>query len=163
MTELNGLAVDFLGPDTPAREVVDYVQQRGQDLVALSVTIRAALKGTRAVILALRKARPKLPVLLGGLAAGAARSWKTESRPDAVAEDPLQGFTEACRLLRLDRGRVSFAKLLKKIGRRIEALRKEREWSQQDLADRTSLDRTYISALEGGQAECHDQGPGEGV
>lgn len=149
--ELNGLAVDFLGPDTPARDVVNYVQQRGQDLVALSVTIPGALKGTRSVILALRRAHPKLPVLLGGLASGAARSWKTPGRPDAIVEDPLQGFTEACRLLRLDRGRVSFATLLKKVGRRIEALRKERGWSQQELANRTSLDRTYISALEGGK------------
>jgi len=149
--ELNGLAVDFLGPDTPAQGIVDYVRQRGQDLVALSVTVTGALKGALAVIRALRKAHPKLPVLLGGLAAGAARSWKKENRPDAIAEDPLQGFTEACRLLRLDRGHVSFATLLKKVGRRIEALRKQREWSQQELADRTDLDRTYISALEGGK------------
>lgn len=149
--ELNGLAVDFLGADTPVKDIVDYVQQQRNHLVALSVTLAGCLKGVSAVISQLRKKRIKVPVLLGGVASAATRSWKRDIRPNAVAEDPLQGFIEACRLLNLDRAQISFATLLTRVGRRIETLRKEKQWNQQELADRTGLDRTYISALECGK------------
>jgi transcriptional regulator with XRE-family HTH domain len=32
--------------------------------------------------------------------------------------------------------------------RNLRRLRKEREWSQEELADRAQIDRTYVSALE---------------
>ena len=37
------------------------------------------------------------------------------------------------------------------LGRRIRALRDAREWSQDDLADRTDFDRAYIGGVEIGQ------------
>ncbi len=36
-------------------------------------------------------------------------------------------------------------------GRRVRAVRTERGWSQEELADRAGLHRTYISSLERGQ------------
>ncbi|HSP06018.1 MAG TPA: helix-turn-helix domain-containing protein [Acidobacteriota bacterium] len=149
--ELSGLSTDFLGPDTPVAELVNYVQQQSHGMVALSVTHPDNLKGAQAVIRALRRLSPMVPVLLGGQMAERARSWAKSVRPDAIAEDPLDGFTKACRLLRLDAGGISFATVLKRVGSRIESLRKERGWSQQELANRTDLDRTYISALESGK------------
>jgi transcriptional regulator with XRE-family HTH domain len=38
----------------------------------------------------------------------------------------------------------------KKFGERIALLRSERGWSQEELADRTGLHRTYISGVERG-------------
>ena len=35
-------------------------------------------------------------------------------------------------------------------GKRVRALRTERGWSQEELADRAGLDRTYVSSLERG-------------
>jgi methanogenic corrinoid protein MtbC1/DNA-binding XRE family transcriptional regulator len=147
----NGLRVDFLGPDTPAAGIVDYVRQRPPDLIALSVTLSSHVKAAASILRELRKARTGIPVLMGGSVAGAARSWKKDIRPQGIAEDLLQGFQEACRLLKLDPRGMSLSAMLKKLGARIESLRKKRRWNQQALADRTGLDRTYISALEHGK------------
>ena len=38
----------------------------------------------------------------------------------------------------------------KKFGKRLRALREEREWSQEEFADRAGLHRTYVSAVERG-------------
>ncbi len=40
--------------------------------------------------------------------------------------------------------------LQRALGQRIRELRKARGWSQEDLADRTHLDRTYIVSVEQG-------------
>lgn len=39
----------------------------------------------------------------------------------------------------------------KRFGERIRQLRKEQGWSQEELAYRSRLHRTYISSLEGGR------------
>lgn len=36
----------------------------------------------------------------------------------------------------------------KKFGKRVKALRKAKGWSQEELADRAGMHRTYISAVE---------------
>lgn len=41
--------------------------------------------------------------------------------------------------------------LLVKFGERIKALRKERDWSQEQLADETGFHRTYIGMIERGE------------
>lgn len=40
--------------------------------------------------------------------------------------------------------------LLRKVGERIRQLRAERELSQEELADRAGLDRSYMSGIERG-------------
>ncbi len=39
----------------------------------------------------------------------------------------------------------------KKLGLRIKELRKEKNFSQEELADLSSLDRTYINSVENGR------------
>ncbi|MCE7886669.1 MAG: XRE family transcriptional regulator [Alphaproteobacteria bacterium PRO2] len=40
-----------------------------------------------------------------------------------------------------------------KLATRIRTLRNKRKWSQEELADRAGLHRTYISHLEGGKRQ----------
>lgn len=42
---------------------------------------------------------------------------------------------------------------LKAFGKRVRALRKERGWTQEELAERASLHENYISRLETGEQE----------
>ena len=76
-----------------------------------------------------------------------------ERKPDLVVLSlSSPGRIRAARqLLGPGSGRVSLEAHLDALGRRILELRKERGWSQQELADRASLDRTYISAVEKGR------------
>jgi len=38
------------------------------------------------------------------------------------------------------------------VGKRIAEIRKEKGWTQKDLADRTRLSRGYIASIEGGRS-----------
>ena len=40
-----------------------------------------------------------------------------------------------------------------KLGSKIQKLRHQKEWSQEELADRATLHRTYISHIENGKRE----------
>jgi transcriptional regulator with XRE-family HTH domain len=42
---------------------------------------------------------------------------------------------------------------LSKIGTRLRALRRERSWTLEDLAERTGLSRAYLSRMEGGERQ----------
>lgn len=46
------------------------------------------------------------------------------------------------------RGLLAGMDIRKKFGKRVKALREAQGWSQEELADRSSLHRTYISAVE---------------
>ena len=46
--------------------------------------------------------------------------------------------------------RPSDAKFLKRFGQRIRKLRRERGWSQEELAARCKLHRTYLGSVERG-------------
>lgn len=38
----------------------------------------------------------------------------------------------------------------KRLGQNVQRLRREKDWSQEELADRTGLHRTYVSGIERG-------------
>ena len=40
--------------------------------------------------------------------------------------------------------------ICKQVGKNVRSLREEKGWSQEELADRTGLHRTYISGIERG-------------
>jgi transcriptional regulator with XRE-family HTH domain len=50
------------------------------------------------------------------------------------------------------------AAYLEKIGQRVNTLRKDRGWSQEEFAHRSGLHRTYISSLSTGQKKMNENG-----
>lgn len=45
-------------------------------------------------------------------------------------------------------GRIDETDICKTFGERVRRLRREKDWSQDDLADRADIHRTYLSSLE---------------
>lgn len=48
----------------------------------------------------------------------------------------------------MQRGLFRAMDIRKRFGKRVKALREARGWSQEELADRAGLHRTYVSAVE---------------
>lgn len=48
----------------------------------------------------------------------------------------------------MQRGLIGAMDIRKRFGKRVKALREAKGWSQEELADRAGLHRTYISAVE---------------
>jgi len=148
----DGWRVRFLGADTPTADLVEFIQQEGSDLVALSVTLADNLPAAGAAVRALKRLAPRHPkVLVGGAALQAQPHLAEEMGADGTASDALEAIQAARRLVGVDGREASLSDYLKAVGQRVQALRKANGWSQQALARRSGLDRTYISAVEHGK------------
>jgi methanogenic corrinoid protein MtbC1/DNA-binding XRE family transcriptional regulator len=155
---LHGFAIDYVGASVPADDLVRFVTRRRPDLVALSVTQAEHLPALRETAAALKRLASPPAILAGGAALPGSRGAAALG-VDAIAADARAGVREARALLGAraapaDRGADYFERL----GRRIQELRAARDWTQQDLAEKAELDRTYVSGLERGR-----QNPSLGV
>jgi methanogenic corrinoid protein MtbC1/DNA-binding XRE family transcriptional regulator len=147
----DGWDAAFLGADLPTADLVEFVRQKGADLVALSVTLADNLPAAADAVRGLR-ALDRVPrVLVGGAAFRAQPHWAEDCGADAMALDALDAIQTARRLAGLGDEGATLSDYLKAVGARVQSLRKSLDWSQQALAERSGLDRTYISAVEHGK------------
>lgn len=150
LLHMDGWNVADLGQNNPTDDLVELVEDRQPDLVVLSLSsptrIGAASSASKKL-----KALDRAPaVFVGGT--GISRAGQDQiAAADFVSSNPLEAVRAARQLLNPNRERVPLEAHLSAIGRRILELRKERGWSQQELAARASLDRTYISTVEHGK------------
>ncbi len=148
---LNGWDVDYLGADIPCQDLVDFVRKRQPDLVAISVTLPNCLPHTAKTIKALRCLPNQPKILIGGAALSEQNQVVENLGADSTAGDALEAVREAHRLLGISDKEGTLEQYLKKVGKRLQKLRKGKSWSQQQLANSSGLDRTYISAMEHGK------------
>jgi DNA-binding XRE family transcriptional regulator len=148
---MDGWDVDYLGADVPTKDLSSHVARTQHLLVALSIALRNQQPQARAAIDEIRTAPNKPWVIVGGRAVTSGDVSATSVHADAVAQDASQGLLEARRLLQSKGGKRTLDDHLRMLGERIQALHKERGWSQQQLADESGLNRTYISAAEHGK------------
>lgn len=150
--EMDGWEIDFLGNDTPARDLGEFVRQRGVDLVALSSTLPEFLPHVRAAADAIRgPGEPTPKILLGGRALSGNGVDPTALGCDAIAGNALEAVREARRLVGVADKRLTLEEHLTLLGRRIKAIRTRLGMTQQELGKASGLDRTYISAVEHGR------------
>ena len=149
---MDGWEVDFLSCGTPAGDLAEFVRQRKADLLALSATMPELLPNAVAAADAVRGLGSSGPkVILGGSALGRTSLDLDSLRCDAVAGNVLEAVAEARRLVGLAERKLTLPAQLSLMGRRINAIRTSRSMTQQDLADASGLDRTYISLVEHGR------------
>jgi MerR family transcriptional regulator, light-induced transcriptional regulator len=79
--EAEGWEVLALGADTPARDLLDLVDDERPDLVALSVTMPSCLDGALELLGALGTVHPRPCIAVGGAA------WPAATRPEGVGVD----------------------------------------------------------------------------
>jgi len=149
---LDGWKVDFLGPNVPTRELFAIADRRRTDLLALSVTLASNLVQLRRLSQSLRKVRRPTKIIVGGAALNADPNFTEELGFD-FGSDPMDGVRIARQLFRLKETEApaSLDTYLKKLGLQVRELRKKKGWTQQQLADRAAVDRTYVIAVEMGK------------
>lgn len=149
---MDGWEVDYLGNGTPAKDLRDFVRQRGADLVALSSTLPEFLPNAKRASEAIRELDPRRPkILLGGAALKSTTLGPESFGCDAICRDALEAASEARLLVGLSENNLSLQEHLSLMGRRIRTARTSRRMTQQQLADASELDRAYISLVENGR------------
>jgi methylmalonyl-CoA mutase cobalamin-binding subunit/DNA-binding XRE family transcriptional regulator len=149
---IDGWRVDYLGASTPTADLVDLAARRRPDLVALSVTRPEHLPAVSAVAAGLRRLSPAPRILAGGAALRGRPRAAAALGVDGVAADALSGMHEARRLVAgVPAAAATGEDYFQRLGRRVQELRSDRGWTQQQLAEAAGLDRTYISGLEHGK------------
>jgi methanogenic corrinoid protein MtbC1/DNA-binding XRE family transcriptional regulator len=148
---MDGWDVDYLGDNTPTKDLVEFVQLRGARLVGLSVTLVENLPQAREAVYMLHQLETRPVVMVGGAAVEADPMQAESLGADARNADPLAAIQDARSLLGLGVAKHTLDEYLKVLGDRIQTTRKGLRWSQQRLADEAGLDRTYISMVEGGK------------
>ncbi len=149
---MDGWDVDFLGNGTPANDLAEFVHNRDADLLALSVTLPELLPNVAAAVEATRELRPRgLKILLGGNALNHPEQDLSALGCDAIARDIPDAIRQARHLIGLTDRKLTLDEQLALLGRRVNAARTSRRMTQQELADASSLERTYISLIENGR------------
>jgi methanogenic corrinoid protein MtbC1/DNA-binding XRE family transcriptional regulator len=144
-----GWVVDFLGAAVPFSELAEFCNHRQPDLLGLSVTIPKYLEPTRSFVQELAGRANPPEVIVGGMAV---ERWDEKSFPEEVvaAVGALDGLGQVREVFGLSSSQRWFRQFLQALGQQIRMLRREQHWSQQELAERAGIDRTYVSGLERG-------------
>ena len=151
LLSLDGWEVDFLGANTPTRDLVQFVSDRAPSVVVLSVTTPECLPHAGHAIAELRLLPQSPKVLLGGLAVQGDLEQAQTFGADAIVGDAWETVQKARNLVGSTRTEESLDAILVALGERIRDLRRKRGWTQQELGDAAGLDRTYVNALERGK------------
>jgi DNA-binding XRE family transcriptional regulator len=147
----DGWDVDFLGPSTPGPDLVELVRRRSVDLVAISTTSEDCLPRLEWTVASLATLANPPKILLGGTAVENSPDLAVEVGADAVAQNLQGAVLEGRRLIGIAKEPVSLNDHLQNLGRKVQEIRRDLGWNQQQLADSADLDRTYISAVEHGK------------
>ena len=149
---MDGWDVDFLGSGTPAADLAEFVRNRDADVLAISATLPEFLPNVAAAVEAIRKLRPDSPrILLGGNALNHTAQDPSRLGCDATTHNIPDAVRQARHLIGLAERKLTLDEQLALLGRRINAERTSRRMTQQELADASGLERTYISLIENGR------------
>ena len=146
---INGWDVDFLGSDIPAEELGIFAKERKPDVIALSIVLSENIDGAKEAIQMVKRFAPMIPIMIGGPAVQGEEHVK-EIGADGYAADASSAIRTARHLAGIGKAE-NLEQALSELGSRIQIARRAINWNQQNLAESSGMDRTYISALENGK------------
>src|SRR5262245_8598482 len=133
----HGWNVDFVGANVPNKALIELVNNRQPQILALSITMEQGLANAARAIETLERAAPSLPIVIGGQAVkenGANLSWESRCQ---IAHDAGVGVAIIGRLLRSFRPGAVLKEYQLVLARRVRELRTQKGWTQEQLADAT--------------------------
>ena len=148
---MDGWTVDLLIDPTPVPDLIDFVRVRRIDLLALSCTLMGTQSKAQQIVDGLQAQGLSPKVLLGGKALGTENNDPLMFGVNGIAKDAIEGIKEARQIVGLAKEKIDFESHLAEIGIQIRTVRTQLQMTQQDLADQSELDRTYISMVENGR------------
>jgi MerR family transcriptional regulator, light-induced transcriptional regulator len=148
---MEGWTVDFLGPNVPVTSLIEMIESRQPQLVALSATMQSHVKKAKNLMRRLTTLRVQPKILLGGQALRDGKLVAPKRLICRAASNVVEGLNMARELLNSERPRTMLDAYLKEFGRQVRELRAQADWTQLRLADLTGLTRAYIVMVEGGK------------
>ncbi|MEE2656325.1 MAG: B12-binding domain-containing protein [Chloroflexota bacterium] len=148
---MDGWTVDVLMDPTPVPDLIDFIRARRIDLLALSCTMSGTQSKAKQIVETLRQQGLTSKVLLGGQALENVNTDSLILGVNGIAKDAVEGIKEARKTVGLAKEKIDFESHLTEIGIQIRAVRTQLQMTQQELADQSELDRTYISMVENGR------------
>ena len=147
-----GWHVDFLGHNVPDPSLIEMVQRRRPQVLALSVTMVNGLDHLRSLAEILSETEPGMRMVAGGAAVDGQSVVATELNLHCeIAKDLISGVELIGALLRANRPKSVLKEYQLVLARRVRDLRTQRGWTQEHLAEVTQVTRACINAVEGGK------------
>tara|TARA_B100000029_G_C17547986_1_gene949133 strand:- start:552 stop:1511 length:960 start_codon:yes stop_codon:yes gene_type:complete len=164
---INNWNVDFLGTDTPSKDLLKFIKLRTPELLVLSGTLDSSFNKCKEITKEIKTTPQKINVIWSG--SGITKKYnidknfnsknliskhlgiETKYCPDFLDKDPSHTLIYVKNLSNNNAKQVSTKKLMKIIGTNIQYLRSNKNLSQQELATKSKLDRTFLSAVENGK------------
>jgi MerR family transcriptional regulator, light-induced transcriptional regulator len=147
----HGWSAEFLGPDVPGDALINTVQKRGPQVVALSATMAPGVEHARRLVGALSALANPPRIILGGQAITHRPTAQPFGAACVIARDTVDGMEIALKFLGANRPKVILKEYLSALGRRIRDLRLKKGWTQEQLAKEARVTRVCIVAVEGGK------------
>ena len=150
LMRLSGWNVHFLGTEMPTTDLVQFVSEKGIDLLVLSITLPENLPGVLEIIDAVKALDKSVITMIGGSGVASLDKNSLEG-VDIISSDVTNAIIEASRLVSSSTVNGNLEDYLDFIGEKVKMTRILKGWNQQKLADESGLDRTYISSVENGK------------
>jgi len=150
LMRLSGWNVHFLGTEMPTTDLVQFVSEKGIDLLVLSITLPENLPGVLEIIDAVKDLDKSVITMIGGSGVASLDKNSLEG-VDIISSDVTNAIIEASRLVSSSTVNGNLEDYLDFIGEKVKMTRILKGWNQQKLADESGLDRTYISSVENGK------------
>lgn len=143
--------VDFLGADVPHGPLIDMIQRREPQVLALSMTMADGFIKACELIDAVKRVAPSLRIVIGGQGVPSDASLKSFGSGCEISRSAEDGVETIARVLRTVRPGAALKEYQLVLSRRVRELRGQKGWTQEQLAEATRVTRVCIVAVEGGK------------
>ena len=147
----DGWKCDFLGQDNPPTTIADWVGKVNPEVVGLSIVMEEHFDNLLETIEQIQSLNQECQIIVGGILTDNHKIKLNEIGMKNAFSNPIEAL-DWIRSTFLQRNHsLLLEEYLLTVGKRIKQIRNTLGINQQELADKSDLDRTYISAVENGR------------